>query len=88
MNISLTPELESYVLQKSKGGMYHSASEVIRQALRAFIESESQKGLRIKQLNKEIDIGLSELAQGKTVSGESVFEEIRSMSVNKRNKLS
>lgn len=57
------------MVEKSKGGMYHSASEVIRQALRAFIESENQKDLRIRLLNKEIDIGLADLAQGNTVSG-------------------
>lgn len=86
MNVSLTPELESYVLQKSKGGLYHSASEVIRQALRAFIESENHKNLRIRQLNREIDIGLAELAHGETVSGEQVFSEIRAMSAARRKK--
>jgi antitoxin ParD1/3/4 len=84
MNVSLTPELESYVLQKSKGGMYHSASEVIRQALRAFIESENHKNLRIRQLNKEIDVGLAELERGETFSGEEVFSEIKAMSAAKR----
>lgn len=34
MNISLTPQLESYVKQKVAGGMYNSASEVVREALR------------------------------------------------------
>ncbi len=34
MNISLTPELENLVNQKVTSGLYHSASEVIREALR------------------------------------------------------
>jgi antitoxin ParD1/3/4 len=34
LNVSLTPELEKFVNQKVKSGMYHSASEVIRDGLR------------------------------------------------------
>ena len=33
MNISLTPELEHFVQDKVKSGMYTSASEVIRESL-------------------------------------------------------
>lgn len=86
MNISLTPELEKYVLQKSNNGLYHSVSEVIRQALRVFIESENQRAFRIKQLNQEIDVGLAELANGNHVSGEMVFSEIQEMSKKRRKK--
>lgn len=86
MNISLTPELEKYVLQKSSNGLYHSASEVIRQALRVFIESENQQTPRIKQLNREIEAGLTELSRGDRISGEAVFSEIREMSLTRKNK--
>jgi putative addiction module CopG family antidote len=34
MNVSLTPELEKYVAQQVKGGLYQTASEVVRAALR------------------------------------------------------
>ena len=34
MNISLTPELEQYVNGRVQSGLYHSASEVIREGLR------------------------------------------------------
>jgi antitoxin ParD1/3/4 len=34
MNVSLTPELEELINQKVSSGLYHSASEVIREALR------------------------------------------------------
>ncbi|MEI6791544.1 MAG: type II toxin-antitoxin system ParD family antitoxin [Myxococcaceae bacterium] len=86
MNISLTPELEKYVIQKSSNGLYHSASEVIRQALRVFIESENQQTPRIKQLNREIETGLAELSRGDRISGEAVFSEIREMSLVRKKK--
>ncbi|HYI97266.1 MAG TPA: type II toxin-antitoxin system ParD family antitoxin [Bryobacteraceae bacterium] len=34
MNVSLTPELEKLVIQKVASGMYQTASEVMREALR------------------------------------------------------
>ena len=34
LNISLTPELEAYVQRKLASGLYSSASEVVREALR------------------------------------------------------
>jgi Arc/MetJ-type ribon-helix-helix transcriptional regulator len=37
MNVSLTPELEKYVRLKVASGLYNNASEVIREALRAFL---------------------------------------------------
>lgn len=36
MNISLTLTLERLVLEQVESGMYHSASEVVREALRQF----------------------------------------------------
>jgi len=40
MNVSLTPELEEWVRKKVESGMYVSASEVVREALRALDASE------------------------------------------------
>jgi len=34
MNVSLTPELEKLVNEKVKSGLYQTASEVVREALR------------------------------------------------------
>ncbi len=44
MNVSLTPELEKYVRQKVASGLYNNASEVIREALRAFLARDSASG--------------------------------------------
>ncbi len=43
MNVSLTAKLEGYVKAKVKSGDYNNASEVIREALRAMQERDSEK---------------------------------------------
>ena len=47
MNISLTPVLESYVKAKVESGLYNSASEVIRESLRALQEKEIDSKIQI-----------------------------------------
>ena len=42
MHVSLTPELESMVKERVKSGMYSSASEVVREALRKFFLADGQ----------------------------------------------
>jgi len=67
MNISLTPELEALVHEKVKSGLYHSASEVIRQALRLLEEREQLRQIRLNDLRKEIAIGLEQIERGEVV---------------------
>lgn len=58
MNISLTPHFEQLVKQKLDSGLYHSASEVIRDALRLLEERDQVKELRLAELRKEIQKGI------------------------------
>ena len=58
MNVSLTPELEKLVERKVKTGRYQTASEVIREALRALEERDRVAALRLHELRKEIQKGL------------------------------
>ena len=64
MNISLTPELEELVNKKVKSGMYHSASEVIREGLRLLKEQDEIKQSRLNQLRREVDIGIEQIERG------------------------
>lgn len=77
MNISLTPELTKLVREKVASGMYRSASEVIREALRILEEKDRLQKIRIEQLRKEIQIGLTELERGEVLSEEEVFGGLR-----------
>lgn len=86
MNVSLTPELEELVNQKVGSGMYHSASEVIREALRLLKEQDDLRQYRLEHLRKEIAIGLAQLDRGEGVPGKIVFERLRQKSQTRRNR--
>lgn len=58
MNISLTPQLEELVKSKVESGLYGSASEVMRDALRLLEERDRLRGLRLEELRAEIKKGL------------------------------
>ncbi len=64
MNISLTPELEALVLKKVKTGLYHSASEVIREGLRLLKDHDVIKEHRLQELKRQISIGITQADQG------------------------
>ena len=64
MNISLTKEFESYVTQKVESGMYHSASEVIRDGLRLMKERDELHQSRLAELRREIAIGVDQADRG------------------------
>ena len=59
MNISLTPQLEELVKTKVASGLYGSASEVLREALRLLEERDRIHALRIEELRSEIKKGLN-----------------------------
>jgi antitoxin ParD1/3/4 len=58
MNVSLTPELEKLVENKVKSGLYHTASEVIRDGLRLLEERDRLYRARLEALRKDIRKGL------------------------------
>ncbi len=60
MNISLTKEFETYVGQKVESGLYHSASEVIRDGLRLMKERDELHQSKLVELRKAIDIGVDQ----------------------------
>ena len=71
MNVSLTPELETLVNQKVKTGLYNSASEVVREALRLLEEQDRIKELRRDELRKEIMKGVDDIKAGRYVTLET-----------------
>ena len=64
MNVSLTPELENLVNQKVKTGLYNSASEVIREALRLLEEKDRIREMRLEELRAEIQKGRDQIRSG------------------------
>ncbi len=48
MHISLTPELENIIKTQVNSGLYNSASEVVREALRVWQDQQKIEALRTK----------------------------------------
>ncbi|MGC2239185.1 MAG: type II toxin-antitoxin system ParD family antitoxin [Pyrinomonadaceae bacterium] len=65
MNVSLTPELETLVNEKVKTGLYNSASEVVREALRLLAEQDRLKELRREELRREVMKGADDIKAGR-----------------------
>jgi len=64
MNVSLTPELDTFVHDKVESGMYHSASEVIREGLRLMQERDERRVAQLEQLRKEIQVSFDQVERG------------------------
>jgi antitoxin ParD1/3/4 len=58
MNINLTPQLEELVREKVSSGLYNSASEVIREALRLMEVQDQMRAMKLKQLRRDLREGL------------------------------
>jgi antitoxin ParD1/3/4 len=58
MNINLTPQLEELVRKKVESGLYSSASEVVREALRLMEERDQFRAAKLSQLRQAIQVGL------------------------------
>jgi antitoxin ParD1/3/4 len=79
MNISLTRQLEDLVRSKVESGLYGSASEVMREALRLLEERDRMRSLRLEDLRTEIRRGLD--------SGEATPLDIGSVKARGRRRL-
>ena len=80
MNVSLTPELESFVAKKVESGRYSSASEVVREALRLLADQEALRATRLADFQVELDRRLAEADRKAFVSPTVVRDELRSRS--------
>jgi antitoxin ParD1/3/4 len=77
MNVSLTPELEQFVHQKVTSGLYLSASEVVREALRLLEERDRQSATKLEHLRNQIQIGLDQADRGELADRPQVFAKLR-----------
>ena len=65
MNVSLTPQLEKIVRDKVESGLYSSASEVVREALRLMDRCEQEQ--LSERLRAALMLGIEEIERGDTV---------------------
>lgn len=58
MNVNLTPQLEELVRSKVSSGLYTSASEVVREALRLLEEQDRLREVKLEELRRDVRMGL------------------------------
>ena len=66
INVSLPPELETRVRQRVASGLYGSASEVIREALRLFEAYEGVRLSKLDALRQDVAEGMKDVKAGRT----------------------
>ena len=64
MNVSLTTEMEEWVHRKVGSGLYTSASEVVREAIRSLLEKETRQSARLINLRDAISEGIQSAGAG------------------------
>jgi len=77
MNVSLTPELETFVTDKVDTGLYGSQSEVVRAGLRLLMERDRLLEARLQELRAEVGQGLAEARRGELIPGDEVRERVQ-----------
>ena len=75
MNISLTPELESFIKKKVACGLYTSASEVVRESLRLMHTYDDVQKQRLSEIRKSIDAGMAQVSHEEYVDGKESREK-------------
>jgi antitoxin ParD1/3/4 len=80
MNITLGSEFEKRINEKVASGLYTSASEVIREALRLLFEKDMAKQQQLEILRQEVSRGFEQLSAGEksTKSALDIFDEVSS----------
>ena len=86
MNVSLTPEFETFVVDKLKSGTFSSASEVVRAGLRLLQERDAEHAARLEALRQDVRLGRAQLGRGEGAPGAEVFQRLRKKSQARRSK--
>jgi antitoxin ParD1/3/4 len=84
MNVSLTPELEDFVNDKVRTGLYNSASEVVRESLRLLRRQDELEKLQLNELRLEIQSSIKQMDAGEGIPIETVRERIKQRRAKKR----
>ena len=76
LNVSLTPILGNFVRTMVSSGRYESASEVIRDSLRALQDRNEAAAAFWNDVRKKVRQAQREVAENQTVDGDAAMDEI------------
>jgi len=78
MNVSITTEMEEWIQRKVGSGLYTSASEVVREAIRSLYERETRQGAKLLNLREAISVGIQSSEVGELHDwSESLHQELK-----------
>ncbi len=80
MEVSLPPQLDSFVQSKVATGQFSSTSDVVREALRLMEEAERTREEQLHGFNEELGRRLSRLDRGEFVEPEEAKARIIQLS--------
>ena len=84
VNISITPELDSFLQSRVQSGRYQTTSEVVREALRLLERQEQERDEAFRQLKAKLERGAGQADRGELIDGAEVFDELREMIEERR----
>jgi antitoxin ParD1/3/4 len=86
MNVSLTTEMEEWVQRKVGSGLYTSASEVVREAIRSLYEREMRQSTKLLNLREAISAGIQSAETGKMHDWSDSFHQELKVTARARRK--
>jgi antitoxin ParD1/3/4 len=76
MNLSLTPELESFIQQEITDGKYATPDEVIEAALNLLNQRNSSDRWAI-EIGEKVDVEVAQIDRGEGLDGNEVFAGLK-----------
>ncbi len=75
VSVSFTPQQARFLAGCVASGRYQSISEAVREAVRLLEDQQALRQAEIERARALIQEGADQLADGRTVDGETVFKE-------------
>ena len=84
VNVSITPELDAFLQNRVRSGLYQTTSEVVRDALRLLERQEEERKAGLQQLRTKLARGAAQAQRGELADGDEVFAELRDLIAERR----
>lgn len=84
VNISLTPELDTFLQGRVQSGRYQTMSEVVREALRLLQYQEQQQDQALHELKGKLKRGAAQAERGELFDGDEFFDDLRELIEERR----